>query len=352
MLTANQRNIITAENPRISLVIFSKTFGGAERHVLDLANQLAGQSHDVQLIVRRAGWLNENIAGTLDPHIRVDYVSPIFKRRGLQRALKRFKPDIIHSHLGIGAQLAGKTRFNIPKIATLHGHFKAKNYERLDALICVAPWQESTIDPSYRGQIQIIPNFLAAQPSRPEERHRIRQQYGLHDDTFVIGSAGRFSRERGFDTLIRAFHEAAIPDSRLLLVGDGPEMPALRALASERVIFSGWQDDPASHYAAFDVFASAARRESFGLALLQAMQTGLPVIATRTKGPSWLLGQDAGVIVPIDDAREMARGMQKLAYDPVLRAEIGKRALIRSREFQPDQVMPKLIAFYKNLNNR
>lgn len=334
---------------KVSLVILSKSFGGAERHTLDLAEELTFQGVAVQLIVRHPGWLNESIAKTLRESIRIDWIGPLFKRLSLQRALHSFNPDIIHSHLGWGSRLTGELRLDIPKVATLHGRFKAKNHMRQDALICVAPWQMSTIPSAYQGEVVVIPNFLRVRNATPEERARVRDAYNINDNTLVIGAVGRFAEEKGFDTLIHAFRSAAIPNSRLLLVGDGPEMPALRNLANEHVIFAGWQNDTSRYYAAFDIFVSTSRFEPFGLALLEAMQNALPIIATRAEGPSWLLGKDCGITVPIDDIEAIAEALKKLSSDPLMRNDLGRRALSRSRDFQPEYAIPKLIALYQRL---
>lgn len=336
---------------RISLAILSKRFGGAERHVLDLANRLAARPElTVQLIVRRHGWLQASGPGhALDECIRVDWVSPILKRWGLRRALKAFGPAVVHSHLGMTSRLVGKLGLGVPIVATLHGRFKAKDYSRHDALICVAPWQQDGIPRNYRGEVRVIPNFLEESAPPVEARAAIRRAYAIPEDAFVIGGVGRFAPEKGFDTLLEAFRLAGVPDARLLLVGDGPEMPALRAQAPHGVIFAGWQDAPAPYYAAFDLFVSASRDEPFGLALLQAMQTGLPIVATAADGPQWLLNEGAGLLVDIDDAAVMAQAIRKLAEDEALRQRLGASAKTKSARFRPDEVVAEIIALYRRL---
>lgn len=334
---------------RISLVILSKHFGGAERHVLDLAKELSARKLEVQLIVRSRGWMNENIRKELGKNIKIDHIPPLFKHWNLKRVLRTFYPDIIHSHLGMTSRLVSQLKQDTPIVATLHGRFKAKDYGRHKALICVAPWQQGTIPDGFDGIVSVIPNFLGSTPLQPDDRIRIRRSHDIPDGAFVVGGIGRFSREKGFDVLIKAFQHAAIPNSRLLLVGDGPEMPALRAMASAGVIFAGWQNEAERYYSSFDLFVSPSRAESFGLTTLQAMQSGTAIITTATEGPVWLLGVDSGLTVPIDDIENMAQAIEKLASDVALRTQLSAQAKIKAECFRPENIIPKLVNVYQRL---
>ncbi|OGS93607.1 MAG: hypothetical protein A3K04_05090 [Gallionellales bacterium RBG_16_56_9] len=334
---------------RISLVILSKHFGGAERHVLDLANELSARDFDIQLIVRSRGWMNESVRRKLGPSIQINCIPPILKRWSLKRALDIFAPDIVHSHLGMASRLVSQLKLDMPIVATLHGRFKAKDYGRHNALICVAPWQRETIPEEFDGIVSVIPNFLGSTPLQPDDRTRIRRSHGIPDDASVVGSIGRFSREKGFDVLIKAFQHAAIPNSRLLLVGDGPEMPALRAMASAGVVFAGWQNEAERYYSSFDLFVSPSRAESFGLTTLQAMQSGTAIITTATEGPVWLLGKDSGLIVPIDDVESMAQAIEKLATDVNFRTQLSTQAKRKGERFRPGNLIPEIINFYQRL---
>src|SRR5262249_48245226 len=107
--------------------------------------------------------------------------------------------------------------------------------------------------------------------------------------TVVIGSVGRLMPEKGMEVLIRAFQlafAAGNPNVRLVIVGDGPERGELVQLASgdRGIVLAGVQSEIAPFYRAFDVFVSAARFEPFGLAIIEAMAAGCPLIATRIHG--------------------------------------------------------------------
>ena len=107
----------------------------------------------------------------------------------------------------------------------------------------------------------------------------------------MIGTIGRLNEVKCQDLLIRSFHrvQAQIPDTRLLLVGDGPKRADLHALAEElglsgSVHFAGYQAQPESYLQVMDVFALTSRAEGLPLAVLEAWAAGLPVVATRVGG--------------------------------------------------------------------
>lgn len=157
---------------------------------------------------------------------------------------------------------------------------------------------------------------------------------------FVIGYAGRLVREKGVDVLIRAF--ARLPNStRLSVVGAGPELNALRALAhqlrvAERVTFrpSLPSTQMPEFYRALDAFVLPSRtlpnwKEQFGRVLVEAMACGVPVIASRCGEAPSVVG-DAGLIFDEEDDAALAEHLTALMAQPSRRAEIGRRGRARA----------------------
>ncbi|MGW7071149.1 glycosyltransferase [Streptomyces sp. NPDC054855] len=155
-----------------------------------------------------------------------------------------------------------------------------------------------------RQRIHVVPNGIDADRFRfdPRARVAVRRRLGLPDEAFVVGGVGRLAPGKRFDVLLRAL--AALPqDVRVLLVGGGPEEAALRALAhqlgvSERVLFVGEQPYLSAtgagsgadteevtglpaFLAAMDVLASPSPEEAFGLAVVEGLAAGLPVVYVR-----------------------------------------------------------------------
>jgi glycosyltransferase involved in cell wall biosynthesis len=142
----------------------------------------------------------------------------------------------------------------------------------------------------------------------------------------VIGTVAALRAEKNLGRLLRAF--AMLPFGRLVIVGDGPERPGLAALASrlgvaERVEFAGHHADPAGFYAGFDVFALSSDTEQMPLSVIEAMASGLPVVATDV-GDVRLMVAEANrpYVVGADDAA-LAGALAGLLGDPGARPRIG-----------------------------
>ncbi|MEU3197087.1 MULTISPECIES: glycosyltransferase [unclassified Streptomyces] len=142
-------------------------------------------------------------------------------------------------------------------------------------------------------RIEVVPNGIDVDRFRfdPERRERTRRRLGLPRDAFVVGGVGRLARGKRFDVLVRAL--ARLPEDHwLLLVGGGPEEHVLRRTAGEagvagRVLFTGERPgvpdgspgpDLPSLTSAMDLFASPSAEEAFGLAAVEALASGLPVL--------------------------------------------------------------------------
>jgi glycosyltransferase involved in cell wall biosynthesis len=139
----------------------------------------------------------------------------------------------------------------------------------------------------------------------------------------VVGAISRLSKEKNVALLLRAFALVAreIPEAELRVYGDGPERAALEALAASlgiaaKVAFLGHVPDAGARCGEFAVFAVPSSRESFGLAVLEAMACGVPVVATAVGGlPELILDGETGKLVAPEDERAMAGALLELLRD-------------------------------------
>lgn len=278
----------------------------------------------------------------------------------LARHIRRFGPDLVHTHL-IHADLHGALAAalaRVPTVSSFHGTHPffergpVRLAERLALrrarrVIAISRW---------------VREFLLAQGlARPEQvdvvyygvraggwqaagadRKRAREALGLGPEEYVVGVASRLVPHKGHDTLLRAGAQLgdAVP-LRVLVAGDGPLRERLQRLASElglekRVRFLGFLGDVRLLLHACDVFCmptSAALREGFGLAALEAQAAAVPVVATRTASlPEVVADAKTGILVSPDSADELAEALLALARDPALRARLGEAAARRAAE--------------------
>jgi glycosyltransferase involved in cell wall biosynthesis len=161
-----------------------------------------------------------------------------------------------------------------------------------------------------------------------------RESFGFGPRHCVIGAVCRLEPRKGIDTLLRAFSAALAvrPESRLLIVGEGPERAALEATVragrlEAAVRFTGERRDVAGCLAAMDVFAAPSRTEGLGLALIEAMAAGLPVLASRVGGiPEVVEDGRSGWLLPVDDTEAWRDALVRIVAGNDLRVAMGAQA--------------------------
>lgn len=302
---------------RIAHVLLTSRFAGTERHVLDLVAAQADAGHEVSLVLRNKAAQDrpDAIAHRVDPRVRVELVADWLARwpavPQARRRVKALAPDIVHAHLGSACRaMRGITA--CPRVSTLHIRYKPAHHAHLDGLIAIAPWQLEAVPPPLRENTVQIDNWTVPRPPSDGARERLRTQAGIAPDAFVVGALGRIEHGKGMDVLVDAFMQAALPGARLAIIGHGGAWDAVRRQAPDDVVMPGFATRPEDWMAAFDCFVSPARDEPFGLVLLEAMQAGLPVVATASEGARHLAQVIGRPLVPTDDAAGLAAALRQV----------------------------------------
>ena len=328
---------------RILHIILSTDFAGSEAHCCRLAAEQSRAGHDVAVLVRDGPpSYTTRVAREAAParvmHLPKWLGGP-FESIGCWNAARRFRPDIIHTHLGRAAARAVRVGTRVPLVSTLHIDWR-RQYLRCDGVICIAAWQKADIPATYKGRVEVIWNSAPPWPLRAAE------QVPRRADRVDFLSVGRLVPNKGMDVLVRAFR-AAFSDGRepvgLTIAGDGPGRAQLATLAAgdPRIQIQGYVDDVRPLYEAAHVYVSSARIEPFGLTLLEAMQAGCEIVCTKTAGPrEFLAGQELSW-VEIDDVDGLAQA---------LRTAAAQRRAPRHWDlsaFTPAAAIEKIDAFYK-----
>jgi sugar transferase (PEP-CTERM/EpsH1 system associated) len=175
--------------------------------------------------------------------------------------------------------------------------------------------------------------------ARGADRAAGRKQLGLADDTPVVATVARLEPVKDQASLLRAFEKvgAALPEARLVLVGDGSLRGALEDQARRpglqgRVTFLGRRADIADLLPLFDVFALTSTSEGLPLTVLEAMAAGLPCVSTAVGAiPEAVTEGQTGLLVPPGDSDALAAALTRLLRDPGLRRKMGQEGQKRAR---------------------
>ncbi len=275
-------------------------------------------------------------------------------------AARAFRPDVIYSSqqrqdCRIASLLAATLR--VPQVIHLHyivgpflGPHVLERLPRVSAIITVSEFihdraiKDGGVDPARVHTILNTIGALAA-PTR-SSRVRAREIMGVLDDTPVFGMVARFSPWKGQLECVKALAKvlAGGTPSVLALVGDGENIEEVRALAieagvSSSVRFMGQRTDARELLHGLDVFVHPSYNEPFGLSVLEAQATGLPVVAFAEGGiPEIVCDQQTGLLVAPGNVDALATAMATLARDADLRRTLGAQARERAESsmFSPE----------------
>lgn len=270
----------------------------------------------------------------------------------LVRLVRRRQPDVIHcNHMlakPIGALVGAITRRPVVfhSRACHHLWIDGALYDWLGRravvrrIICNSDASAQVYRRHSAAKVRIIPNSIDLDHFRiGTVASRLRDDYAIPAEAFVVGFVGRIHPKKGIDWLLHAFVGVAarVPGARLVIVGgnDGSlhhdglahyrAMAHALGLGSEQVIFTGYQDDVRSFVAGFDVLVfPSIEPESFGRVLLEAMALEVPVITSAHGGAIEVVrdGVD-GLWVPVGDVESLAQALCTLATDAVRRRTMG-----------------------------
>ena len=341
---------------KITQLMLSKGFGGAERYFVDLSQALAEAGHDVQVICHKR--FKQAEALRKFPSIHIQTVASmgwwdLWAKRKIRSFIIAYQPDVVQAHLARGAHMSGKIcrNLNLPLIVKTHNYVDLKYYHHISCFVPTTDDQktyliEHGVNPD---KIRVIPNFSSI---TPVENAELKES-----ENYVIISYGRFVKKKGFDILLKAVKRLVDSGKKLhlLIGGDGPEHNNLRNLSDkldlgESIEFTGWVDDIQAFANKGEIFVLPSLDEPFGIAVLEMMALGKPIIATRTKGPMEILEEDTAYLVEPGNEKSLADVLSKAIEDGKGRREKAAKALQVFREkYAKEVVVEKLINLYQDL---
>jgi glycosyltransferase involved in cell wall biosynthesis len=347
---------------RVSLI--SETYfpqiNGVSRTLLHQAKGLRESGDAVQLVHPNYG---EPAWGDQDHLVRSvsipfyhDLRLPVPPFRAVRRALDAFRPDVIHlvteATLGLNVLRYALAR-GIPVVSCFHTNFN-QYVEHYGAAWAKKPvwrylrWFHNRTSETYvpsrvtiaeledLGFERLVywPRGVDSEQFRPGRpgREATRQSLGFGPDDVVIGYVSRIAAEKNVGYLVDALRLVARsrPNVRFLIVGDGPGRSEMERQMGPKARFVGYQsgDRLADHYAASDLFAFSSLTETFGNVVLEAMASGLPVVALRAGGVGEIVQDEtSGILIDATAHPErMAQALIDLADDEARRRRLAEAA--------------------------
>jgi len=325
--------------------------GGIRQHVLNLVDGLdpaqvtlsvAAPPAFVREVLAHPG-LHATIP--LDIAARLSLARDLLAARRLAHVLPQFA-DVVHAHGARAAWVAALAhrRRPFPLVFTAHNLIGRGLPSRLGIpfigfhcarVLAVSPSVADSLAACGipRTKIQVIPNGidLTHFDSSELDRTAARSSLAISESAFMVAAAARLSREKGMDTLLAAAGQRT--GMTFLIAGDGPLRSALARQAPSNAKLLGRLADVRPLLAAADVFVVPSRREGQGVAALEAMAAGVPLVAARVGGLADMLADgETALLVPPDDPDAVAAALSRLQSDARLRRKLVTNALSLVRE--------------------
>jgi glycosyltransferase involved in cell wall biosynthesis len=319
------------------------TFGGGERHLADLSHALASLGHEVYAAYVPGSPLEAELSfltkGSTLALSRRNYVMNLIGLAGFVRA---HSIEIVHAHAArdyhlaaLAVRLASRGRRRINR-HLLRG---AGRVIAVSRAVAQSLQRNGVIEPS---KITVVHNGI--------DTDRFARSVAAAsppggDSSVMVGTVGHLAPIKGQDVFMRAAALICVrhPGVHFVVIGEdkSPQMvyrKSLERLVAElglkgSVRMPGWQDDIPSVLSSLTLFVSAARSEPFGLAIVEAMAAGLPVVAAASEGASEIIEDGfSGKLVTVGDPESLAEAVNELLDDPIECSRLGGNALLAARQ--------------------
>jgi len=367
---------------KIAIVCYP-TFGGSGVVATELGLELARRGHEVHFITYsqpvRLALLNPNI------HYHEVHVPeyPLFHYQPYELALssklvdmvKLHKIEVLHVHYAIPHAYAGymakqmlkSEGIKLPMITTLHGtditlvgnhpFYKPAVTFSINKSDYVTSVSQSLKEETYRlfdvkKEIEVIPNFIEIDKNKIDENSSCHRSLMATQDQKIITHISNFRKVKRIPDVIKIFNEVQkqIP-SKLMMVGEGPEREIAERMCddlkiNDKVIFFGNSNEIDKILSYSDLFLLPSETESFGLAALEAMACGVPVISSNSGGLPEVNKQGySGYLSDVGDVEDMAKNAISILSDDAELLKFKRNALALAKEFDILKIMP----LYENL---
>lgn len=352
---------------KVIQVIPNFNLAGAERMCAALTLELINNGVDVKVVSLYS--FNTPITEELI-NSGVDVIF-LDKKRGidlsiikkLKKIFKQEKPDVVHSHLNAQkyAMIAARQAGVSVKVHTVH-NVADKELSRIDKILAKRFYKKHQVIPVALSKLiqQTIVNVYGILPASVPiifnginlERCLPKQDYSL-GDTIKVLHIGRFAEQKNHKGLIDAFKifHSFKPKSVLELIGNGNMFEEIKRYVSDQnledaVSFLGLKTDVYQYINEADIFILPSLYEGIPMTLIEAMGTGIPIVATNVGGIPNMLSNNESALLTSVNSQEIADCLIKLSEDIELRKQLGQNALECSRKFSSKEMARQYMKVY------
>jgi glycosyltransferase involved in cell wall biosynthesis len=349
---------------RILQITSARALGGGETHFVDLATGLYRRGHEVHVALATGSPVREALLATIPERnliaLPLRNALDVPSARRLAGILRERKIELVHAHMARDYPLAAfavKRNKGARLVLTRHVLFPMNRLQALalanvSRVIAVSEAGARVLCgqrlfPAEKIVVVLngidVERFAAFRTSF--DRGRFCRSRQIPQDRPLVGAVGEITKLKGHEDFVRAaaLIRTRVPDAHFIIAGQDhtPKQEneaALNRLIAEldlagRVQRFGWLDNLAELYCALDMFVSASHSESFGLAIVEAMASGTPVVATATEGARELIEDGvSGKLAPIENAGELARAVADLLEDSQERKRLAVAGQLRAKE--------------------
>lgn len=319
--------------------------GGIVSYLSSLAISLRQRGHTI-IVASSGGDIEELLMQNGIKHLHIpirtkNEISPhlLFSYYILRKYLVNNSVDIIHAHTRVTQVLATflARRFRMPMITTCHGFFKPRWFRQKfpcwgDKVIAISSQVKNHLISDFKVKkedIYLIHNgvdLTKFKEHAQEEINQIKQEIGIPQNYFVVGTAARFSVVKGLEYLLKAIPHVLEKKQQVsfVLVGYGRQESKLRQISNElnieeKVIFYKPQKEISQYLCVMDIFVMPSIQEGLGLSILEAQAQKIPVIASCVGGiPDIIQNYQTGILVNPKDALAISSAILKLMQDKEL----------------------------------
>jgi N-acetyl-alpha-D-glucosaminyl L-malate synthase BshA len=369
---------------KIAIVCYP-TFGGSGVVATELGLELARRGHEIHFIT----YSQPVRLALLNPNVHYHEVNvpeyPLFHYQPYELALssklvdmvKLYKIELLHVHYAIPHAYAGymakqmlkNEGINLPMITTLHGtditlvgnhpFYKPAVTFSINKSDYVTSVSQSLKDDTLKlfkikNKIKVIPNFIELDKVKKDPLAPCHRYVMAKENERIVTHISNFRKVKRIPDIIKIFYniQKEMP-AKLMMVGDGPEKEKAEALCMElgihdKVIFFGNSNEIDKILLLTDLFLLPSETESFGLAALEAMACGVPVISSNSGGlPEVNFDGYSGYLSNVGDVEEMAANAIKILKDDAVLNQFKANALEVAKKFDIKNILPKYEALYE-----